>query len=81
VENILQSMRKLALESKQEQFSILLLFAGIQIHLPIRSDRNTFPAPRTALFLSGLGSLPSDFVSGVLFEMSQVFDRIESRSV
>jgi hypothetical protein len=31
-----------------------------QMSLPIRDDRNTFPALRTALFLSGLGSLPSE---------------------
>jgi hypothetical protein len=30
------------------------------MHVPIRDDRNTFPARRTALFLSGLGSLLSE---------------------
>jgi hypothetical protein len=43
------------------------------MHLPIRDDRNTFPAPRTASFLSGLGSSPSEISSRVLFESSQFF--------
>jgi hypothetical protein len=80
VENILQSMRKLALESKQEQFSILLLFAGIQIHLPIRSDRNTFPLQELHCFIP-VSEFAQRLRIGVVLETSQVTHRIESRSV
>jgi hypothetical protein len=64
VENISQLVNEPARDSKQEVCVGVLLFTRIQMHLPIHHDRNTFPALRTELFLSGLGSLPSDFVSG-----------------
>ncbi|SRR6266446_4598760 len=43
-----------------EGFNVRLLLPRIQMHFPARDDRNTFPALRTALFLSGLGSVPSE---------------------